>query len=334
MTSKQKRLFPAAILGAAACIATCAGAPTIAGAEEVTYLFPAPPVLPAFGPIQIAKGNGYFKAEGLEIKFRRAKGGVDVAKQVGVGNTDLGGGLADGPIIVRAQGVPVRSVAVFGGRGFMQLVVRADSGIKTPKDLKGKTISVMSYQDTTFYALRGMLASQGLTLKDVKAIAVGPRAVAGMVIKKRAVGCACVPDWIPPFHRAKVKIRIIRSEDYFPHMAQAILASDVILKKRPQTVIKFIRASMRGMKDIMDNPAKATKDFVKAVPLWKGKEGYIKAVFRYYAQLVYPSTLKQGVIDPKRLAKLQAFYLTQKIVRKKVPLNLLYTNKFVTAAMK
>ena len=179
-----------------------------------------------------------------------------------------------------------------------------------------------------------MLASQGLTLKDVKAIAVGPRAVAGMVIKKRAVGCACVPDWIPPFHRAKVKIRIIRSEDYFPHMAQAILASDVILKKRPQTVIKFIRASMRGMKDIMDNPAKATKDFVKAVPLWKGKEGYIKAVFRYYAQLVYPSTLKQGVIDPKRLAKLQAFYLTQKIVRKKVPLNLLYTNKFVTAAMK
>ena len=124
MTSKQKRLFPAAILGAAVCIATWAGAPTIAGAEEVTYLFPAPPVLPAFGPIQIAKGNGYFKAEGLEIKFRRAKGGVDVAKQVGVGNADLGGGLADGPIIVRAQGVPVRSVAVFGGRARQRLRLR------------------------------------------------------------------------------------------------------------------------------------------------------------------------------------------------------------------
>lgn len=333
MSTRCKHMSPVSFLGAAA-IAVLTGATAPVTAEEVTYLFPAPPILPAFGPIQIAKANGYFKAEGLDVKFRRAKGGVDVAKQVGVGNADLGGGLADGPIIVRAQGVPVRAVAAFGGRGFMQLVVRADSGIKTPKDLKGKTIAVMSYQDTTFYALRGMLASQGLKLKDVKAIAVGPRAVSGMVIKGRAVACACVPDWIPPFHRAKVKVLIIKSEDYFPHMAQAILASDAILKKRPQMVIKFIRASMRGMKDIMDDPAKATKSFVKAVPFWKGKEAYITGVFRYYAQLVYPSTLKQGVIDAKRLAKLQDFYVSQGIVRKKVPLDQLYTNKYVKAAMK
>jgi NitT/TauT family transport system substrate-binding protein len=334
MNSKSIFHAPAAILGVAACIITTAGMPATVAAEEVTYLFPAPPILPAFGPIQIAKGNGYFKAEGLEVKFRRAKGGVDVAKQVGVGNADLGGGLADGPIIVRAQGVPVRSVAAFGGRGFMQLVVRADSGVMTPKDLKGKTISVMSFQDTTFYALRGMLASQGLKLSDVKAIAVGPRNVPTMVIKGKAVGCACVPDWIPPFHLAKLKVRIIKSEDYFPHMAQAILASDAILKKRPKMVVKFIRASMRGMKDIMKDPAKAAKDFVKAVPFWKGKDRYIVAVFRYYAQLVYPSKLPQGVIDAERLAKLQNFYISQKIVRKKVPLDQLYTNKYVKASMK
>ena len=128
MTMRHKRLTSAAILGAAASIAIGAAMPTTAWAEEVTYLFPAPPILPAFGPIQIAKGNGYFKAEGLEVKFLRAKGGVDVAKQVGAGNADLGGGLADGPIIVRAQGVPVRAVAVFGGRGFMQLHMRSYLG--------------------------------------------------------------------------------------------------------------------------------------------------------------------------------------------------------------
>ena len=91
---------------------------------------------------------------------------------------------------------------------------------------------------------------------------------------------------------------------------------------------------MKGMKDIMADPAAATKDFVKAVPFWKGKEAYITGVFRYYAQLVYPSKLKQGVIDPKRLAKLQEFYVSQGIVRKKVPLDQLYTNKYVEASMK
>jgi ABC-type nitrate/sulfonate/bicarbonate transport system substrate-binding protein len=37
--------------------------------EKVTYLFPAPPILPAFGPIQLAKGKGYFKEAGLDVEF-------------------------------------------------------------------------------------------------------------------------------------------------------------------------------------------------------------------------------------------------------------------------
>ena len=117
--------------------------------EKITYLFPAPPILPAFGPIRLAQGKGYFTAAGLDVSFAVGRGGVDVAKQVGAGNAPLGGIVADGPIMVRGNGVPVKIVAVFGGKGFMQLVVREDSGIEKPADLKGKTITVMSYQDTT-----------------------------------------------------------------------------------------------------------------------------------------------------------------------------------------
>src|SRR3984893_15266029 len=135
--------------------------------EKITYLFPAPPILPAFGPIQLAQGKGYFAAAGLDVKFAVGRGGVDVARQVGAGNAPLGGIVADALIMVRQNGVPIKMVAVFGGKGFMQLVVRADSGITRPSDLKGKTLSVMSYQDTTFYALLGLLASAGLTQDDV-----------------------------------------------------------------------------------------------------------------------------------------------------------------------
>jgi len=77
--------------------------------EKITYLFPAPPILPAFGPIQLAQGKGYFNSAGLDVSFAVGRGGVDVAKQVGAGNAPLGGIVADGPIMVRGNGVPVRS---------------------------------------------------------------------------------------------------------------------------------------------------------------------------------------------------------------------------------
>ncbi|MFZ0152136.1 MAG: ABC transporter substrate-binding protein, partial [Xanthobacteraceae bacterium] len=71
--------------------------------EKITYLFPAPPILPAFGPIQIAKGKGYFSQAGLDVYYAVGRGGVDVAKEVGAGNVPLGGIVADGPIVVRHE---------------------------------------------------------------------------------------------------------------------------------------------------------------------------------------------------------------------------------------
>jgi NitT/TauT family transport system substrate-binding protein len=306
-----------------------AGVISPASAQKITYLYPAPPKLPAFGPIQIAIGNGYYKAEGIEIVPAMARGGVDVAKQLGAGNAPLGGILADGPIIVRPNGVPIKSVAVFGGRGFMQLVVRADSGIKTPADLRGKTISAMSYQDTTFYALLGVMASAGLTRSDVNIQAAGPVGTWKLLAQGKVQGMAGVPDWIPPVEATGIKIRIMPSDNYFPTMAQAIGASDETIKNRPKLVRGFVRASLRGMRDIMQDPAAAAKDFVKAVPSWKGKVGYITAVFRYYAKLVYPGQKVLGEMDVKRLAKLQDFYLKNGIVRKRTPVADLYTNDFI-----
>src|SRR5438874_5720606 len=262
--------------------------------EKVTYLFPAPPSLPAFGPIQLAQGKGYFTAAGLEVSFAVGRGGVDVAKQVGAGNAPLGGIVADGPIMVRGNGVPVKIVAVFGGKGFMQLVVREDSGIDKPADLKGKTITVMSFQDTTFYALLGLLASAGLSQDDVNIQAVGPTGVWEFVATGKSAGMAGVPDWIPPVQAAGVKVKIIPTDEFFPHMAQAIAVSDQVIKERPEMVQKFVTAALHGMKDIIDDPDKAADDFVKFVPEWKGKEGAVKAAFNYYARLVYVGQTKLG----------------------------------------
>jgi NitT/TauT family transport system substrate-binding protein len=327
---ESNKLSRRLLLAGAAIGLVFANAPATAQTlEKVTYLFPAPPLLPAFAPIRLAQGKGYFKDAGLEVSFAVGRGGVDVAKQVGAGNAPIGGIVGDGPIMVRGNDVPVKIVAVFGGKGFMQLVVRDDSGITKPADLKGKTITVMSYQDTTFYALLGLMASVGLKQDDANIQQAGPVGVWQSVATGKSVGMAGVPDWIASVQAAGAKVKVLPTDEFFPHMAQGIAVSDDMIKKNPQMIRKFVGAALKGMKDVMDNPDQAAVDFVKFVPEWQGKENEVKVALNYYAKLVYPGQKQLGEVNVERLTKLQDFYLANGFIQKKSPVAELYSNEFI-----
>src|SRR6202034_4761620 len=120
---KMSRGFMKVAAGLALCLGLANLASPARSDEKITYLFPAPPLLPAFGPIQLAKGKGYFSQAGLDVSYAVGRGGVDVAKEVGAGNAPLGGIVADGPIMVRQNCVPIKIVAVLRGQGFMPRVV-------------------------------------------------------------------------------------------------------------------------------------------------------------------------------------------------------------------
>lgn len=300
-----------------------------AAAQDVTYLLPAPQSLPAFGPFVLAQQRGYFKAEGLNVTFQVAKGGVDVAKQVGAGNAVIGGGIGDTSIIVRPNGVPVKTVALLGGGALMQLVMDKDKGLHTVKELKGKTITVLAYQDTTYFALLGMLASQGMTKSDVNAQAVGPVNVWKLFLSGQSEALASVPDWTAQIMLAKKNIELIPSDQLFKSMAQAIIASDDTIKKNPELIQKIVRATLKGMKDIMADPAAAAADFVKATPELAGKEDYVALSFKLYNQYVYGGQKVLGEMDEARLSALQDFYAKEGLIRSKSPVQDLYTNQFV-----
>jgi len=320
-------------IGAALAVLTAIGAGGLANpakaAEDITYLLPAPPLLPAFGPWMLALSRGYYAQEGLNVTFQAAKGGVDVAKQVGAGNAPIGGGIGDTPIIVRDNGIPVKAVAVLGGRSMTQIVARKDSGIKGPEDLKGKTITVLAYQDTTYYALLGALASVGLSKADVSAQAAGPQGVWQNFLAGQADAMASVPDWIAIAQGQGIAVEIMPVEKYFPSMAQAIIASDEMIAKNPELIGKLVRATLKGLNDIMADPKGVVADYVKAVPQNAGKEAAMEATFKLYNEYVYPGQATLGAMDPKRLEIVQKFYVDQGFVKAALPLDDLYTNQFV-----
>jgi NitT/TauT family transport system substrate-binding protein len=329
MTARRSLRTAILALGALGLVAA-APAPQARAAEEVLYLLPAPVELLAFAPWVMAQKLGYYAQAGYDVKFQTARGGVDVAKQVGVGNAPIGGALGDTPIIVRQNGVPIKVVGLMGGGSLTVMVARKDKGIKELKDLKGHVVTVLSYQDTTYYALLGSLASVGLTKNDLNIQAVGPSAITSLVIAGSADACACVPDWEIDVKDALPNNTVsMPANDYFPAMAQAIVASDEMIKKRPALIKAVVQATLKGMVAIMDNPAEAAKTYVAAVPSWAGKEDKVRRVFENYVERAYKGQKVVGEMDPKRLETLQDFYLSQGLIEKKSPVEDLYTNEFV-----
>ena len=312
--------------------ATVALTATAASAQEkLTYLFPAPDFLPAFAPFQIAKAKGYYKDAGLDVEFQVGKGGADVAKQVAVGNADLGGGIGDTPLIVRANGLTVKGVALLGGKSLTALYVRKDAGVKGIADLKGKNVGVLAFQDTTYYNLLAMLASGGLKKDDLSVQAVGPAGVVQLMISGGLQAISGVPEWAAAIEAAGIPLDRYAIDQIFPAMAQAILASDKAIAEKPKAVQGFVSATLKALSEIVADPEKASKEYVAAVPQHAGKEKVMEAIMRRYVEQVYAAApgFKVGQFDKARMEKVQKFYVDSQIVEKAVAIDETFTNQFV-----
>lgn len=299
-------------------------------AQKITYVLPAPYSLPSFMFLYAAEGKGFFKNQGIKVKFVVGKGGVDAIKQAGAGNAEFAGGLGDGPIIVRPQGVPVKVVALMGGGALHFVAARKDLGINTLQNLKGKEIAVMSYGDTSYFVLLAILAKLGIKKQEVTINAYGPGGMIQAVLSGKAAAL-----FNPPFFGASIQAKHptlwVQATEFFPSFAQAVVTSDKIIKDNPGLIRKFVLASLKGMKYTMDNPEEMKKMYVGRNPTWKkpGRAKVLDTVVEKYVKEVYTGQKVLGEMDPKRLEQVQDYYLKVGVIRSKSKLTDLYDNTFV-----
>ncbi|MDE1165472.1 MAG: ABC transporter substrate-binding protein [Pseudomonas sp.] len=297
--------------------------------QEVTFLMPAPPNLPGFAPWIIAQQKGYYAQLGLRVNWVTAKGGVDVAKQVGAGNALFGAASGDVPIIVRANGVPVRNVAVLGTHGYTLLATDAAQHIGSIEQLRGKTITVMSYSDSLYYALLASLRKASVDKSEVNIQAAGPAGVWQLLADGKADAMAGSPDWVVNAQEAGRALQLIPQAQMFDGMAQSILASDEAIAQHPELVQKMVEGTLMGLRDILQDPAQAAKTFVAAVPAYQGKEGKVEQILALYTQYVYGQQERLGEIQPERVAQSVRFFSEEGIVKSALPVDEYFTNRFI-----
>ena len=95
-----------------------------------------------FAGYYVAKDKGYYKDAGLDVTIK--PGGPDIApaQVIAGGGADVIIDWMPSALASREKGVPLVNIAQPFKRSGLELTCRADTGIKKPADLKGKTIGV------------------------------------------------------------------------------------------------------------------------------------------------------------------------------------------------
>ena len=190
-------------------------------------------------PIHLAAQKGVFAKHGLEVETDDGNGSVTAVQIVGNGEYDIGFASLAPMAIARSKGLPVVAIAGLVRQNDIGLLVPADGGIKTPADLKGKTIAATASSIEAPF-IDTFLAAGKLTRNDVEVLNVDAAAKAGTYIAGRADGAfSSVPFFLPLAKKQRPSISI-NFQDYgleFPSFG--LLVTEKKLSERRAALAKF-----------------------------------------------------------------------------------------------
>jgi len=250
----SKKLFPA--LAALALAATALGAQA---ADELTVLRVGITSASSDVVFFIADKKGYFKHEGLAVKFTPFDSAAKMVAPLGAGQLDIGGGSASAGLYNAVlRGIDIKIVADKGstppGYGFQPLLVRKDlveSGrYKSLKDLKGMKIAGSAPGSASTSTLNEALKSVKLDPDDVKRVFMAfPQHV--MALQNKAVDAALTTE--PSATRAVqsgAAVRVMGDDVIYPnHQLAVVFYAGAFIKSDPESAKRFMRAYLRAARD-------------------------------------------------------------------------------------
>ena len=236
-----------------------------ASAEKVVVAYH--PHITGVGGLLNAIDNGYFAEEGLELELVQFTSGAVELAAMASGQINLGY-LGVGAHVFAPQGqcaiLALDSTDMSG-----EILVRADSGIKTMADLKGKNVAI-SAGTTSELVLSMALKLNGMEKSDVNMInmdAAG-KVTAFMSNRIDAISIeAPYTDQIRADLGADQVITLSGSKDFLPDavFTNSWVTTNDYLEKNHDVIVRFLKAWLRGTEDRYNNmeaTVKKVADFI------------------------------------------------------------------------
>jgi NitT/TauT family transport system substrate-binding protein len=274
---KLKRLWRAAAALGVAAFCCASGS---AYAKDTLSMMLNYTVTGAVAPFYLGKVRGYYDAEGIDLKLIEGHGSGPTVQAVATHNADIGYADFSTMVKVAAMGAPVKAIGVLMQENPTSVVGLAEKNIKTPQDIKGKTVAVAP-GDASSQIWTMFMNKVGLKDSDFKTITGNPQTTINAVITGHAdllVGFATIP-LISVEEATKKPARAIRFADYDVNVATlSIIARDDMIKDNPDLLKRFMRATAKSVDAAEKDPAAAVDALLKTLPAAGSRDVMIRTL--------------------------------------------------------
>jgi len=252
--------------------------------------------------------QGFFAAEGLDVTIAPGRGSSDAVTKIGTGAADVGfGGISALMMASAESGVPVKAVMSLYSKQPDAIFTTKGGTIHSLKDLPGKTVATSTFSSSN-QLWPVVLQKNGIDPASIKLLKVDPATLAPMLAQGKVDATI---NWMTVGPGVQTVLKQAGKDlDVLPWSAYgldgygwSVMASDKIIKERPEVLKRYLRALRKSLEFALANPDKAAADLKAMVP--EADEAVAAAEFRASMPLLQNEVSKAnglGTFDPKLLA--------------------------------
>ncbi len=281
----------------------------------------------------VPKKLGYFAEEGLDVEYQGADGSVPALQALASGKAQVAVGDAQSIVQVVNSGVPIKGWFVVVRNYPWSIAVLDTSPIKELKDLKGKTVGVISLGSAGYPYARTVVRSAGLNPDaDVQFVAVGVGAQAASALTSGKVDAlALYGAAYATLENQGLKLRYLPQPDVVKSLFSITAASqESYIKEHSDVLVRFGRAVAKGLLFSHINPEAAVKISWEVFPSLKPTSDLeanlpkqVKVLRAWMDSAIYTSgdsaTWKWGDSSPQAWEALQDYFLQTGAIKEKGP---------------
>ena len=274
-------------------------------------------------PVLAAEDSGYWKQQGLDVKYIPFRSGSSMHRAVAAGSVDMGLATAVSVIQAASRRVPEVIVADLKARNPFSLWVPTASPIKSARDIKKARIAVTRLGGTLHAFGQAMAKILGLE-KKIRFVGAGgiPEMMASLKAGNVEGMMGDIASVAPLKYEGAVR-ELISGPDYLPNrwVDLVVFSQKGLTKKKPKVVGAVIKAVLKGANLAGTNEAWAVNKMKSYLHYSQGVAKMIYPMIRYSSD---------GKIDVQGLNNVRTFLIEYGIIRKGRPptLEKLYTKEF------
>ena len=209
----------------------------------------------------IARDKKYFQEQRLNAELVRMSANLAITAGIS-GEIDVLGSIGSAIRSIQ-RGAPLRVVSVTLRRPLFFLVGRPEYG--SIKDLRGKTMGIVTFGGSQHTTAKRMLALGGLNAdKEMTAIQVGEESVLLQALTANSIQVAAISPPYAQIAKEKFNMKILEtSTDKFASIQNGAAVNLKILQEKPEFLKRFLRARAQANKYFMDREKEASELLAK-----------------------------------------------------------------------